>query len=92
MIIVPILTLILAKQSKIAHATAILIILPMTIVSAVFYLIFGEFEIKTGLPVGIGVILGGIIGSILLKKLSCKWVTVIFILVMLFAGGKMLLF
>ncbi|MBR2614462.1 MAG: sulfite exporter TauE/SafE family protein [Clostridia bacterium] len=92
MIIVPILTFLLSKKNKIAHATAILIILPMTIVSAIFYLVFGSFKWDIGLPVGIGVIVGGVIGAFLLKKLSANWVNILFIIVMLFAGGKMLFF
>lgn len=92
MIVVPMLTFILKKEEKIAHATAILIILPLSIVSAVMYIIFGKFNLGVGVPVGIGVILGGVAGALLLKKLSSKWVSFIFCLVMFGAGVKMLFF
>jgi len=92
MILVPMLTTLLFFENKKAHATAILIILPASIVSAVTYFINGSFSLSVGLPVGIGVILGGILGAIFLKKLSSKWVSVIFSLLMAIAGAKMLFF
>ncbi len=92
MIVVPMLTKLLKYQSKNSHATAILIILPLSIISGVLYLTFGKFKLSIGVPVGIGIIIGGIIGAILLSKLSSKWVIIIFAIVMAIAGGKMLLF
>lgn len=92
MIVVPILTLVLGLTVKKAHATAILVILPLSIVSAIFYLCFGSVSFEIILPVGIGVIAGGVLGAFLLKKLSSKWVVIIFSVLMLAAGVKMLAF
>ena len=92
MIIVPILTLLLCFENKKAHATAILIILPISLVSACYYIVSGSFELAVGLPVAIGVTVGGVIGAFALKKLSSKWVSVIFAVVMATAGVKMLFF
>lgn len=92
MIVVPILTLLLGIENKKAHATAILIILPISLVSACYYVFSGNFSLSVGLPVVIGVTIGGVIGATLLKKLSSKWVSIIFSIIMAFAGAKMLFF
>lgn len=92
MIVVPMLIHLLGCEPKKAHATAILIILPLSIVSGLFYLSFGVLNLNLVLPVGIGVILGGIGGALLLSKLSNEWTIIIFSIVMAIAGLKMLLF
>lgn len=92
MIIVPMLILLLNYIPKNAHATAILIILPISIVSSLFYSAFGNLDLNIAFPVGIGVVAGGIIGALLLSKLSNKWLIIIFSIIMAAAGIKMLLF
>ena len=92
MIVVPMLTNLLKCKQKLAHATAILIILPLSIVSGLFYAAFGDFNLRVGLPTGLGVIVGGIVGALLLKKLSSKIVVVLFSVLMAAAGVKMLFF
>ena len=92
MVVVPLLIFLLKKKPKVAHATAILIILPISVVSGIMYIAFGHYKFSIGLPVIIGTIVGGLIGAILLKKLPPKWVIIIFSLVMLVAGVKMLFF
>ncbi len=92
MIVVPMLVFFLKRKQERAHATAIMIILPLSIVSGIFYASFCSLELAVAIPVCIGVTLGGIIGAFLLSKLSSKWIVVIFSLVMAFAGVKMLLF
>lgn len=92
MVVVPMLSSLLKYQSKKAHATAILIILPLSIVSGILYFLFGSFEISSGIPVIIGAVVGGGLGAFLLSKLSAKWVVYIFCVLMAIAGGKMLFF
>ena len=92
MIIVPMLTGLLKCPPKKAHATAILIILPLSIVSGLFYLSFGVMNIGVAIPVGIGVIIGGGVGALLLSKISNKWIVIVFSIIMAVAGAKMLLF
>ncbi len=92
MIVVPMLVFLLKRESRSAHATAILIILPLSIVSGLLYASFGNLQLNVGIPVGIGVVVGGAIGALLLSKLSSKWVIVIFSIVMAAAGVKMLFF
>ena len=92
MLIVPLLTLLLGYKVKNAHATAILIILPLCIISALFYSYFGTVNFTTTLPVSIGVLVGGIIGAYVLSKLSSKIVSIIFCGIMIIAGAKLIFF
>ncbi len=92
MIVVPMLIHLLSCPQKKAHATAILIILPLSIVSGLFYLSFGALNLSIAIPTGVGVVLGGCGGAFLLSKLSSRWVLIIFSVVMAVAGVKMLLF
>ena len=92
MVVVPLMTFLLKLRTKVAHATAIAVILPVTVVSAIIYCAKGYFDFGTGLPSGIGVIAGGAAGAWLLGKLSAKWVTHIFAIVMFAAGIKLLFF
>ena len=92
MIVVPLMTFLLKMKTKVAHATAIAVILPVTLVSATIYIVKGYFDWKIGLPSGLGVVGGGIAGAWLLSKLSAGWVTRIFALVMFAAGVKLAFF
>ncbi|MBE5734007.1 MAG: sulfite exporter TauE/SafE family protein [Clostridiales bacterium] len=92
MIVVPMLVHLLKRAPQKAHATAILIILPLSVVSSILYFTFGKFSLSTGIPTGIGVIIGGVLGALLLSKMSSKTLTIIFSVVMAVAGGKMLFF
>ncbi len=92
MLVVPLLVSLLKKNPKVAHATAITVILPISLVSGILYVIFGNFDCKVGIPVTAGVLAGGVVGAFLLKKLPPQWVVVIFAIVMAAAGAKMLFF
>lgn len=92
MIVVPLLTILLKLKPKIAHATAIAVILPITVASAIIYFLNGGFDFKTGLPSGFGVVVGGAAGAWLLGKLSSRWIVRLFAVVMLAAGVKLLFF
>ncbi len=91
MICVPLLEKVLQLPNKYSHATAIAIILPISFVSAVIYCLNGNVEAVPLYTIGAGVLVGGIIGSFALKFLPSKAVRVIFAIVML-AGGIRLLF
>ena len=91
-VLIPVLTIFFGVKQKVAHATALAVILPVTLVSATIYIVKGYFDWKIGLPSGLGIVGGGIIGAYLLGKLSSKWVTRIFALVMFAAGIKLAFF
>ena len=92
MIVVPLMSFLLKMKTKQAHATALAVILPITLISAFIYFMSGNFDFSVGIPTGIGVVAGGIVGAWLFGKLSAKWVTKIFAVVMLIAGVKSLFF
>ena len=68
------------------------VILPLSVLSGVFYTVFGNFEWQPALFTSAGVLAGGVLGAVLLKKLSSKPITLIFSVVMAAAGIKMLVF
>lgn len=92
MLCVPLLNKILGEETKSSHATAMLIILPISIASAITYVSSGFFDLKLTLIVGGGVIAGGIVGALLLKKLNSAAISIIFAVLMIAAGIKLAFF
>ena len=90
MIVVPLLTFLLGLEEKKAHATAIFIILPLCIISSVIYIQNGSMDWLKLLYSGIGFIIGGIFGALLLKKLNNKVLRIIFSVIMVASGIKLL--
>lgn len=90
MLCVPLLAIGLKLTEKESHANAIFVILLTSIASCVVYLTKGYFDVSQGFFVMEGVIFGGIIGAMLLTKLSNKVISVIFYLLMLGAGIRLL--
>lgn len=72
-----------------AHATAIAVILPASVVSGAVYLFYGLTPIGVLLPVALGVAVGGFFGAKLLGVLPERIVTFIFAILMLVAGFRM---
>ena len=91
MLLVPLIIPLLQMDTKVAHATAILIILPICVVSGVIYAIKGSFEFDVFLPCLIGTIAGGVLGTFILSKLKNDIITAIFSVVMIAAGVIMIL-
>lgn len=91
MICVPILEKVLKLDNKHAHATAIAVIFPLSIISAFIYVYKGYIESLPLLTIGLGVVLGGIIGSYALKFLPPKAVRVIFAIIMFVGGLKLII-
>ncbi len=90
MIAVPVLERCFGFENKKSHATSIAVILPVSIVSAIIYLIGAKIEWAILGVCTAGVCAGGVLGAILLKKAQNKVVGYIFCVVMLIAGLRML--
>lgn len=78
-------------NQKQAQATAIAVILPLTIVSAAIYLLKSQVRIPDSLiyiPFGL---LGSIAGATLLKKMSGKVLNIIFGIFLIYSGVRMFL-
>ena len=73
-------------QEKQAHATAILVILPISLFSFILYAIRGFFDTEVLLSTAIGVTFGGLLGAKLLGKLPTKAVNLVFAFLQLAAG------
>lgn len=91
MIVVPLLNKIFDMKQKKAQATALFVILPISLVSTIVYLINNSIDFSSGWPVVVGIVLGGIVGAKLLNKLNNKVIKGIFVFFM-FAGGIGMLF
>lgn len=90
MIVVPMLIFLLGFEEKEAHATAIFIILPLSIASSVIYITKNSLDYINLLTCGAGVILGGVIGALILNKMNNKVLRIIFSGIMIIAGIKMI--
>lgn len=90
-IAVPAMILLLKKKEHMAHATAISIILPLTIVSAILYISNKYIHWGLTIKVMLGGILGGYIGAKLLGKCPSHILRKIFALFMIAAAIRMIL-
>lgn len=91
MIVVPLLTNKFGFTQKQAQATAIFVILPISIASSFIYITKNSIDFTIGWIVILGVVIGGICGALLLKELNNLIVKAIFTILMLI-GGLFLLF
>lgn len=89
-LVVTMLLTVLSLPQKNAQATALLVILPLTVVSAVVYLAKGTVQWQPTLWATAGVVAGGIVGALLLSKLKSDVIKIIFSVVLILGGIKML--
>ncbi len=90
MIAVPLLKK-LGLEQKQAHSNAIAIILPISILSAVLYLYKDYVNLSDALPYIPTGLLGAVLGTYFLKKISPIWLRRIFGGFMVYAGIRLLL-
>ena len=89
-IAVPAMVHFLGAEEHKAHATAISVILPLTVISSVFYIIRGFADWGITIRVTLGGLVGGYIGAKLLNKCPDKLLRKIFTAFMAAAGLKMI--
>lgn len=78
-------------EQKSAHANAVAVILPITVISAVMYILRGYVTLNEAwiyIPTGL---IGAVLGTIILKKISPKILKKIFACFMIYAGIRMVL-
>ena len=80
------------KNSKVAHATTLACVLVMCLASSVFYFVKKQVDFKLWLVCGIGSLLGGFLGTKLLKNLKNNVIDLVFSLVLVLAGVCMIIF
>ena len=91
MVCVPILQKVLSLDAKKSHATAIAVIFPLSLISAFIYVINGYIKSFPLLTIGLGVVVGGILGSFALKFLPPKAIRLIFAVIMFVGGIKLII-
>ena len=79
-------------EEKRAHATAILLILPISLFSFLFYLFRGMDDVHVLIPTELGVTACGLLGAKLLGKLPVKTVNYLFALLQAIAGVSLFFF
>ena len=78
-------------EQKEAHANAVAVILPITLLSAILYLVKGSVKFSEAwiyIPAGL---IGSVLGTLILKKISAKWLKKIFSAFMIYAGIRMVM-
>lgn len=90
MIAVPLLKRTAGLSALRAHATAIAVILPASVLSGAVYLFKGFVPSAVFLPAALGVAAGGFLGAKLLGVLPVRVVEIAFALLMLAAGVRMM--
>lgn len=91
MIVVPLLRLLNKEDQKISHATAILVLLPISLISAIAYLINKNVQVNIIAITACGTFVGGLIGTFLLCKLRGKVIGYIFTIIMAISGIMMII-
>lgn len=90
MILVPYLNKTLKLEQKKSQATALFVILPLSIISAIVYMTRQAIDFSVGWPVIIGIVIGGVIGAVALKKLRNNTLQILFVILMIVSGVWML--
>lgn len=90
MIVVPVLEKIYRFERKNSHATSIALILPITVISAIIYLIGAKIDWAILGVCTLGVVAGGAGGAFILKKVRSRIIGYLFCAVMLIAGIRLL--
>lgn len=91
-IVVPAMIYLLNTEPHKAHASAISIILPLTIVSSLFYIFNNYVEWGLVYKTSIGGIFGGLLGAIFLKSIPDNYLRKIFGCFMILASFRMVFY
>ncbi len=89
-VVVPAMERFLGIDERKSHATAIAIILMMSLVSSFIYVRQGYFDFKLWLLTSIGGLLGGFLGAKFLGKIPKKWLKIGFGAVIIVTAAKLI--
>ena len=90
MILVPAFYYVLKLNEVESRATSVFCILPMVLASSIFYYKGNFMDWRLGIMCAIGGIIGGMIGSKLLKKVDEKYLKISFIVFLIYVSYKMI--
>ena len=91
MICVPLLIQGIRLPEKKAHATTLLIMLPLSIASLITYIMKGIMPWIDAGYIGGGFVVGGLLGAVFLKFISNMWLSIVFALIIIVGGIKLLI-
>ena len=90
LLLVPMIGYVGDKNSKVAHATTLACVLVMCVASSFFYIVKKQVDFKLWTVCVIGSLIGGFLGTKLLKKLKNNVIDLVFSLVLILAGVCMI--
>ena len=90
MILVPAFMYLLKMEDVESRATSVICILPMVVISGIFYYTSNYIDWRIGLLCAIGGIVGGIVGAKLLNRLPEKYLKIAFTIFLIYASYKMI--
>lgn len=73
MILIPLLTRLCKVEDKEAFATSLAIVLPVSLTSIAVYALQGNLQVSSAWPFLLGGAAGGVLGGLLFKKVSAKF-------------------
>lgn len=91
MVCVPLLMQVIKLPEKKAHATTLLIMLPLSIASLIVYILSGNMPWLNAIKISSGFVVGGALGAIILKHISNIWLGIVFSLIIIAGGIKLLI-
>ena len=77
-------------NDKESHASSVAVILPLSVFSAVLYILDGRVKLSEGLPYVLPGLIGAVLGTLFLSKISPKWLHAIFGALIIYAGIRLM--
>lgn len=78
-------------EQRSAHACSLAVTLPLSLISVIIYASGNTFSVNTALRLLIPGLIGAAVGGLFLKKISGSLLKKIFAIMMIIAGGRLLL-
>ena len=78
-------------NKKQSHANAVAVILPVSVLSGILYLLEGRVQFSDVSPYVLWGLIGSVLGTFMLKKISPLWLKRIFGIFVIYAGVRMIL-
>ena len=89
-VLVPALNKLFQVKTHKAHATALAVMLPLSVVSALIYVTGSTLDWPTVGLITIGGVIGGLTGASVMNKLSARWLHTLFGIGMIAAAIRMI--
>jgi uncharacterized membrane protein YfcA len=90
-VMVPLLIALAGMDQRRAATTSLAAIVPTSIVGSLSYLAAGQIDLGAGAIIAVGAVVGAVIGSTLLRRISLSWLRWMFIALLLVVAARMLL-